>query len=147
MTNLYPKGLPKILACKKFWEEEKQIVGMRKYKEFCVFEWVRFCFDDIQDKRKKRFWSKMLRKHLFYKHFLMIHFLTRFLPLCKQMGYPFLVLKLSNHSLKNQLKIEKKYRKFLTKHRKEILIFWGGLKCKIQSIWTNLYKAKWIEFL
>ena len=147
MTKLYLKGFPKILACKNFLEEEKQIVGMRKYKEFCVFEWVRFCFDDIQDKRKKRFWSKMLRKHLFYKHFLMIHFLTRFLPLCKQMGYPFLVLKLSNHSLKNQLKIEKKYRKFLTKHRKEILIFWGGLKCKIQSIWTNLYKAKWTEFL
>ena len=147
MTNLYPKGLPKILACKNFWEEEKQIVGMRKYKKFYVFEWVRFCFDDIQDKRKKRFLPKMLRKPLFYKHFLMTHFLTRFLPLCKQMGNSFLVLKLSNHSLKNQLKIEKKYRKFLTKHRKEILIFWGGLKCKIQSIWTNLYKAKWIEFL
>ena len=32
------KGLPKILVCKNFWEEEKKIVGMRKYKEFCVFK-------------------------------------------------------------------------------------------------------------
>ena len=95
MTNLYLKGISKILACKNFWEEEKRIVWMRKYKEFCVFEWVKFCFDDIQDKRKKRFLLKMSRKPLFYKHFLMIHFLTRFLPLCKQMGYSFLVLRWS----------------------------------------------------
>ena len=93
MTNLYLKGISKILACKNFWEEEKRIVWMRKYKEFCVFEWVKFCFDDIQDKRKKRFLLKMSRKPLFYKHFLMIHFLTRFLPLSWQMGKPIFTSK------------------------------------------------------
>lgn len=57
-------GLPKILVCKNFWERGKANRWSEKIQKYWVLERFRFCFDDIQDKRKKRFEYKKVTKSL-----------------------------------------------------------------------------------